>query len=94
MQFGRSVGGNVDTEIMKTKILKNLNDPIEHFLKFMLFKMAQKLDEIYKLCICEELNSYSSGPNNSVVLNKRVGLIFCSPFIGEKECFGGNFKSY
>ena len=75
MQFGRSVDGNVDTEIIKTKVLKNLNDPIVHFLKFMLFKKAQKFDENYKLCICEGLNSYSSGPNNSVVLNKRVGDI-------------------
>ena len=32
--------------------------------------------------------------NNSVVLNKCVGLIFCSPFIGENECFWENFKSY
>ena len=26
---------------------------------------------------------YSSGPNNDVVLNKHVGWIFCSLFIGE-----------
>ena len=32
--------------------------------------------------------------NTVVVLYKRVGLIFCSPFIGENECFLGNFKSY
>ena len=34
------------------------------------------------------IDKYSSGPNKGVVLNKRVGLIFCSPFIGENECFG------
>ena len=27
----------------------------------------------------------NSGPNYIVVLNKPVGLIFCSPFIGENE---------
>ena len=37
---------------------------------------------------------YSSGPNNSVVLNKCVDLVFYSPFIGENECFWENFKSY
>ena len=36
---------------------------------------------------------YSSGPNNSVVLDKRLGLVFCSPFIGENEYFRENFKS-
>ena len=42
------------------------------------------LEEIWK----EEwflLGNYSSGPNNIMVLNKPVGLIFCSPFIGENE---------
>ena len=34
------------------------------------------------------IDKYSSGPNKGVVLNKRVDLIFCSPFIGENECFG------
>ena len=37
---------------------------------------------------------YSNGPNNGVVLNKRVGWLFCSPFIGEHECLWENFKSY
>jgi hypothetical protein len=37
---------------------------------------------------------YSSGPNNSVVLNKRVGGIFFSPFKGQIACFWENFKSY
>ena len=41
-----------------------------------------------------KLHGYPSGPNNSVVLNKRVGLIFCSPFTGENECLWENFKSY
>ena len=30
---------------------------------------------------------YSSGPNNSVVLNKRVGGIFVFPFKGENACW-------
>ena len=38
---------------------------------------------------------YSSAPINSVVLNKREGGIFFSPYIGENNaCFGENFKSY
>ena len=37
-------------------------------------------------------DAYSSGPENSVVLNKRVGGIFFSPFIGENACFLGNFQ--
>ena len=36
---------------------------------------------------------YSTGPNNSGVLNKRVGGIFFSPFVGENACFWKNFKS-
>jgi hypothetical protein len=36
---------------------------------------------------------YSSGLNNSVVLNKRVGWIFCSPFIDENACLWKNLKS-
>ena len=36
---------------------------------------------------------YSSGPNNSVVLNKRVGWIFCSTFIGEKSISVEKFQS-
>ena len=35
-----------------------------------------------------------SGPNNGVVLNKRVDWIFCSPFISENACLWKNFKSY
>ena len=37
---------------------------------------------------------YSSGPNNSVVLNKRVRGTFCSLFIGENAWFWENLKSY
>ena len=37
---------------------------------------------------------YSSGPNNSVVLNKRVGGTFCSLFIGENAGFQENLESY
>jgi hypothetical protein len=36
----------------------------------------------------------SSGPNNDVVLDKRVSWIFCSPFIGENACLWKIFKSY
>jgi hypothetical protein len=38
-------------------------------------------------------SKYSSCLNNSVVLNKRVGGIFFSPFVGENACFWKNFKS-
>ena len=52
--------------------------------------------------ICKSVNkfaklapfSYSTGPNNSVALNKPVGGIFFSPFLGENACFGENFNSY
>ena len=39
-------------------------------------------------------NNYSSGLNNGVVLNKCVGWIFCSSFIGENSCLWKNFESY
>ena len=40
------------------------------------------------------ISSSSSGLNNDVVLNKRVGWIFSLPFIGENACLWKNFKSY
>ena len=42
----------------------------------------------------EDKPSLNSGSNNSGVLNKRVDVIFFSPFIGKNACFWENFKSY
>ena len=35
----------------------------------------------------DEVNTYSSGPNNGVVPNKQVGWVFCPTFIGENKAF-------
>ena len=47
--------------------------------------------EHYSCCL---LCTLLSGPNNSLILNKCVALIFSSPFIGGNECFWESFKSY
>ena len=44
--------------------------------------------------LMQTLDTYSSGPNNCVVLNKRVGWIFCSPLAGQNSCLWKIFKSY
>ena len=48
----------------------------------------------YAFPIDPKQTTYSSGPNNGVVLNKRVGGIFCSPLIGGNACWSEDFKSY
>ena len=48
----------------------------------------------YTFPIDHKQTNYSSGPSNGVVQNKRVGGIFCLPFIGENASLCKNFKSY
>ena len=56
--------------------------PIYNWVKFF-----QKLH-------LKSLYAYSSDPNNSLVLNKPVGGIFFSVFIGENACLWENFTTY
>ena len=56
-------------------------------------KNCQKIANYYHV-FWYSREKYSRGPNNSVVLNKRVRGTFCSLFIGENAWFWENLKSY
>ena len=69
-------------------------NPIWVFKKNLDKKFKYQKQNPYKsFHILQTKKTYSSGPNNSVVLNKCVGLIFCSHFLGENECFSYEVKN-
>ena len=53
---------------------------------FLLYKFCYYYGFLDGGSILRNKMKYSKGPNNGVVLNKRVGWLFCLPFIGEHEC--------
>ena len=62
-----------------------MNAASKHFHNWAKFFQKLHLKSLY---------AYSSDPNTSVVLNKPVGGIFFSVFIGENACLCENFTTY
>ena len=73
--------------------------PLYHHTPVTHTQMCQRfgkknLESTYSHLVTQKILCQSSGPNNSVVLNKRVGWIFLFKVLSENACLRKIFKPY